>query len=213
MRIPALKPVLAAAFLALSAAVSVPSVADASTVQACNLGAPDATPRVTDGASGMFMCEFATGLTAPNPTGAYNDAFFGGGFTEIERDGTGTNTTGSLTGGGGTKSGSFSISASLLGTYDSFVLVFKSANDGNTAPSSAVAYLLGTQLTGDYLTPFARTTGNGCNGTPTFTGCERDVSHIALLGKIDPVPLPAAGWLMIGGFASLLVLRRRCKPV
>ena len=202
--------IVAAATLVAGASLLATSASAATTVAACNTASPDATDRVTDGSGGFFLCEFGTGFTAPNPDDAYDDAFFGGGYTQIERDVGGTNATGNLTGDGGDLAGDFIISASLQNTYSSFVLVFKSAVDGNTAPSSAVAYMLGTELTGDYLSPFAKTTGN-CDVDPTYADCAREISHVALLGKIAAVPLPASGLLLLSVLGAGAFVGRRKK--
>ena len=186
------------------------TTASAATATACADGSPDATDRVTDGSGANFMCEFGTGF-ANYPTNVYDSVFFGGGFTEIERDGSGTNSSGNLTGGGGNMAGDFSIAASLLSTYSSFVLVFKSAQEDITAPSEVVAYKLGTQLTGDYLSPFAKTTGNNCDVDPTYADCAREISHVALLGKIAAVPLPASGLLLLSVLGAGAFVGRRKK--
>ena len=208
MKMNFLKTVAAAALVA-GASVAATS-ASAATATACADGSPDATDRVTDGSGGTFMCEFGTGF-ASYPTNVYNDVFFGGGFTEIERDGGGTNATGNLTGDGGNLAGDFTISASLLSTYSSFVLVFKSAQEDNTAPSDVVAYKLGAQLTGDYLSPFAKITGNNCDVDPTYADCAREISHVALLGKIAAVPLPASGLLLLSVLGAGAFVGRRKK--
>lgn len=186
------------------------TTASAATATACADGSPDATDRVTDGSGANFMCEFGTGF-ANYPTNVYDSVFFGGGFTEIERDGSGTNSSGNLTGGGGNMAGDFSIAASLLNTYSSFVLVFKSAQEDITAPSEVVAYNVGTQLTGDYLSPFAKTTGNNCDVDPTYADCAREISHVALLGKIAAVPLPASGLLLLSVLGAGAFVGRRKK--
>jgi hypothetical protein len=186
------------------------TTASAATATACADGSPDATDRVTDGSGGTFMCEFGTGFVN-YPTNVYDDVFFGGGFTEIERDGSAPNASGSLTGVGGNLAGEFSIAASLLNTYSSFVLVFKSAQEDNTAPSEVVAYNVGTQLTGDYLSPFAKTKGDSCDVDPTYTDCAREISHVALLGKIAAVPLPASGLLLLSVLGAGAFVGRRKK--
>jgi len=198
------------------------TTASAAMATACADGSPDATNRVTDGSGGTFMCEFGTGF-ANYETDAYNDVFFGGGFMQIERDSSGTNTSGNLTGGGGNLAGDFSIAASLLDTYSSFVLVFKAGQESNTAPSDVVAYKLGTQLTGNYLTPFAKTTGSNCAYEPevdvdvdiaptySYTNCGKEISHIALLGKVAAVPLPASGLLLLSVLGAGAFVGRRKK--
>lgn len=204
--------VLAAATAAVTFSILATS-GSAATVASCATGTPDASERVSDGMGGHFGCEFATGLSNFD-SGVYDDLFFGGGFEEIERDSNGTNSIGRLTGNGGTKSGSFEIAASLLNKYSAFVLVFKAASDNVAAPGVAVAYNLGQTLSGDYLTPIAKTTGNKCKTVSTFEDCAVDISHVQLLGKpgtMAHVPLPAAGWFLLAGLGGLGAMRRLRK--
>ena len=186
--------------------------ARAATAQSCTTGTPDASGRVT----GTTACEFIADMANSSD---YDDVFFGGGFTEIARhEFTGLDLD-HLTVQGGASAGSFAIAPGLLALYDTLVLVFKSGSGGNTTPGEAVAYVIGDTLSGDWLSPFTRTTGN-CDGT-SFTGthrgksidCTRQVSHIALLGRqgddIPQAPLPGGLVLFLTAGALAFGLRSR----
>mgnify|MGYP001280879325 FL=1 len=106
------------------------------------------------------------------------------------------------------KSGTFGL-GSLWDMYERVIAVVKGPNT-----YGVFAYELengATQIT--YLTPFITT--NPGNGKTQF----QDISHVGLWGEAKettaPIPLPAAGWLLVSGLASLGVagLRRRRKCV
>jgi hypothetical protein len=180
------------------------SAASSITVGTCASAAPfvDASNRV----SNNIGCEYANGFAnfGGNP---YDNVFFGGGWTEIDRDNGALDSSGALQGSGSTLGGNYGVFAP---GYDMFVLVFKSANESNTAPGVAVAYLLDSVQAGSFLTPFAKTNGK-CDGT-TYVKCERDISHWALLGKntgTPQVPLPAGLPLLAAGVLAFGALRSR----
>lgn len=198
----------------LAAAISLMAQsALAATAQPCASGSPDASTRV----GGVSACEYLVDLQSHSN---YDDLFFGGGFVEIDRTDL-IVSTGALTTTGGNKVGKYEISTAVLDMYEKLVLVFKAGSGSTTTPGELVAYKL-TGLSGDYQTPFAKSTGN-CDGT-VFTGvnkgrpvdCTREISHIALLGiektdtpDIPGVPVPASLPLLLTGLGLTGWLTRR----
>lgn len=103
--------------------------------------------------------------------------------------------TGSLT------SGFLTLAASLYDTYSSIAVVLKSG--GGLNPEFWVAYKIAADTTKvDYQSIFLN--------KKLEVG---EISHISVYGvpgdTPSPVPLPAAGWLMIAGLGGLAALRRR----
>lgn len=199
-------------------AMGVAGAASAATV--CSGGVPDVTEQVTGSGGEVFSCQFEVNVPNSSDT-AYNGLFFGGGFTQVARVNNPGGTSGVLELLGGSKSGEWNIAASVLSMYESLVLVFKSASPNNTDPGEAVAYLVGDILSGDYITPFFSNVGANCrNNTTTAQICERDISHVALLGKKinggggggpGQVPVPASLPLLLGalGIAGFVSRRRK----
>jgi hypothetical protein len=166
--------------------------------------------------SGTTDCEYIADL---GNSSDYGDVFFGGDFVEIERHEFVLRDEDSLSIQGGGSAGSYSISPDLLAAYETLILVFKAGSGDNTNPGEAVAYVLSDVLSGDWLSPFTRTTGR-CDGTAyemedgsRTTDCTRQVSHIALLGRegddIPQAPLPGGLPLLMAAGGALWVLRRK----
>ncbi len=177
----------------------------------CSSGVPDVTSQVTSGAT-TFDCEFVLSV-ANSGSGEYDNLFFGGGFTEIGRVDPLPGSSGGLTITGTTKAGTWSISNTLLSTYNDFVLVFKSASQNFTKPGEVVAYNVGSVLSGDFLSPIFKSNGNCSSNTTTNPDCAREISHVALLGKegMAVVPVPATLPLLFSGLilGGLVVGRKR----
>jgi hypothetical protein len=95
--------------------------------------------------------------------------------------------------------GTWTIAQSIFDAWQRVMLVFKGGNDNNTFPGSVVGYLI-QDLTGDYESPLL----NSRNFNP------RDISHVSLyVSTPSPIPLPAAGVLLIGALGGLGLLARR----
>ncbi|WP_370692982.1 VPLPA-CTERM sorting domain-containing protein [Pseudotabrizicola sp.] len=131
------------------------------------------------------------------------------GWELIARDndlnGTDTGDASALTVSGSLTSGFLTLAASLYSTYSDIVIVLKAG--GGFDPEFWVAYKAVAGTTSfEYASIFTKLNGAG----KTVTG---EISHISVYGvpgdTPSPVPLPAAGWLMIAGLGGLAALRRR----
>lgn len=108
--------------------------------------------------------------------------------------------------------GSYDISSLFSGLTGNALLVFKSAS-ANAGTMSLVGYLFDVSdtasLSGTWTTPFEcppfESNKQECNGFP------KDVSHISVYSTVAPVPLPAAGVLLIGALGGLGFAARRRK--
>jgi hypothetical protein len=117
-------------------------------------------------------------------------------------------TDGPLTVTGNQLSGTWSIAGSVFETWTKVMLVFKSSNENaGVLPGSVIGYLI--ELTpGDYDTPFS-----------FFKDKQeefevKNISHVSLyVSNPSPVPLPAAGFLLVGALGGLAALRRRRRAV
>jgi hypothetical protein len=116
-------------------------------------------------------------------------------------DSTGGAEEGSLTGSPSLTSGlsgTFSFSIVSGNAYSSFALGFKFGGNPNQLLTTFVFYLPSGVTSGDW----------------SFSG-RNDLSHANLYGvpkpDVPPVPLPAAGWLLIAGLGGLAALRHARK--
>lgn len=131
-----------------------------------------------------------------------SDLMFGfSDWTSLARDNglNGTDTgpnTAALNMTGNVQSGSYAVSP--VGVFNQLMLVFKS---GNGRPDTYIGYLL-SALTGTYTSPFLNDKNNN----------SKDISHVSLYGRtasVAPIPLPAAGILLMTALGGLVLARRR----
>ena len=107
-----------------------------------------------------------------------------------------------LTASGSTTAGSFSIAQSVFDAYKSVLVVLK-GGQGKTTQENYIGYLVVDSDTNAfaYMSPFF----NPKNQNP------KGISHISLYGsgEMSPIPLPAAGWMLLAGLGGLAAARRR----
>ena len=105
-----------------------------------------------------------------------------------------------LTGTASGKSGTYDLSAMFAGMTGDVMLVFKSGRG-----TKLVAYELDLDdLAGTWTTPFD-CDRFACNAK----GKPKHVRHISVYSNLAPIPLPAAGLLLVGALGGLALVRRR----
>jgi hypothetical protein len=105
-----------------------------------------------------------------------------------------------LTGTASGKSGTYDLSALLAGLTGDIMLVFK-----GPVGTTLVAYQLDLDnLAGTWTTPFDcdRFTC-GANGQPKWA------KYVSVYSNLAPIPLPAAGLMLVGALGGLALVRRR----
>lgn len=125
----------------------------------------------------------------------------GGGFFDIDTwEYEGALGSAGLTGTGSGKSGTYDLTSMFDGLTGDVMLVFKGARG-----TSLVAYELDLDnLAGTWTTPFDcdRFACNK-NGKPKWA------RHISVYSNLAPIPLPAAGLMLIGALGGLALVKRR----
>jgi hypothetical protein len=209
------KTLLAAGAVALMA-----GGAGAATFPACSTLAPDATNKLT----ANIGCVGIEGIGTSNPGAGDLKFMFGQeSWTLVQKfdvlDGP-ASINGSANGFSFSSTdknftGTWSITQTLLDSWNFLAIVMK---DGNQDPIPTLAYRIST-LSGTWATPWAKEVCTG-GRVKTCSGWEplNSLSNVQLWvsdKKIDtsPVPLPAAGFLMIGALGGLAALRRRRRVV
>ena len=178
------------------------SAAPASAVTTdCSLGVPDASGKVTPNAG----CEFSdrSGASQPTLTEVNAENFFGisdwseNGKIDTD-DGAGTNGSLTISGTDINDGGSWSISG-----FDSsltYMLLFK---DGSSAlPSTLIGYLI-TTATGAFDQVFSNCSASGCVPRTDAISNIRLFSSTSDPNNNNPIPLPAAGFLLLGALGAL----------
>jgi hypothetical protein len=95
------------------------------------------------------------------------------------------------------QSGTWQIVSNAFSLFEDIMLVFKGGG-GNIDPDVYVAYLLNA-TSGTYTSPFE----NANNGNVA------DISHVTIYGRNpSPIPVPAAGMLLLTALGGLAAFRR-----
>jgi hypothetical protein len=104
--------------------------------------------------------------------------------------------------GGGNTDGIWSLLAAATAAYGEFMLIFKSGQDDNTLPAAFVGYILAGD-NGTWSSPFLN----------IKNGDQRALSNVELYGRGTPapVPVPAAGLMLLAGIGGLTAMRRRTR--
>jgi len=163
---------------------------------ACNLLSPDVTNRVQVN----IGCEVLEGVGNDQPPSVV-DGMFGYDWDRIAKTDIIPGSDGPLTIGGDEITGTWSIAQSVFDMYKHVMLMFKGGNVAE--PGSLIGYLVNT-TSGTFDTPFFM---------PPRLG-EGEISHVSLYVSgmnVPEIPLPAAGFLMLGAIGGLAAIRRRRK--
>ena len=129
----------------------------------------------------------------------------GGGFFDIDTwDYAGRLGSGGLTGTGSGKSGTYDLTSMFAGMTGEVMLVFESGRG-----TSLVAYELDlADLAGSWASPFD-CDRFACNAK----GNRKWARHISVYSNLAPIPLPAAGLMLIGALGGLALVKRRRRAV
>ncbi len=126
---------------------------------------------------------------------------------KVEGDPFAGGTDNGLTITGDAEGGTWSVAASILSTYQNVMLIFK-GGDG-ALPEAVVGYLINASP-GEYDSPFYQVQGGSGPNAGTFT--IKDISHVSLyVADMVPVPVPAAGFLLVGALAGFGAVARKKK--
>ena len=118
----------------------------------------------------------------------------------------------------GTVGNAYTLSYTMSGLTDlgGGFFVQKTSNSGGTLTLGTEVITLGTSSNGDHYFKFANDghrlgTPNGIAGRGWVASGPgaNDFLFTAAVSDISPVPLPAAGWMLIAGLGGLAGLRRR----